>query len=139
MTTEKHAALDAVMTFLDSYAKRDVEGCMEAITDSRPVLIFGTNDNEVFSTLDDLRAAFTRDFANMSDIHWGKERHAHVEAAETLASVIIELSISFQSEGEEVDTLFRYALTLGKEGGQWKICAGMASVPFASGTYSFAE
>ena len=139
MTTEKHTALEAVRSFLGSYAKRDVEGCMAAISASRPVFIFGTNDNEVFSTLDDLRTAFTRDFATMSNIRWGKERHVHVEAAETLASVIIELSISFQSEGEEVDTLFRYALTLNKEGGQWEICSGMASVPFASGTYTFAQ
>ena len=61
----------------------------------------------------------------------------HPEAASTFASVIVEAPISYQSGGKGVETLFRYALTLTKEGEQWKICSGMASVPFAVGTYSF--
>jgi hypothetical protein len=70
-------------------------------------------------------------------IRWGEYRHIHVEAVSTLACVIIELPISHQSEGKNFETLFRYALTLAKEGEQWKICAGMASVPYGTGTYSF--
>jgi len=42
-----------------------------------------------------------------------------------------------KEEGKDVKTPFRYALTLAQEGGQWKICSGMASVPFAPGTYAF--
>ncbi len=137
MTDQEQAALDTVMKFLDSYSQRSVEGCMSAIAGSRPTLLFGTNENEVFKTPDDIRAALSSDFGSMTDIRWGAQRNVRVEAASTLASVLVELPISYRSHGENVETLFRYALTLVNEGGQWKICAGIASVPFAAGTYSF--
>jgi ketosteroid isomerase-like protein len=139
MTNEKQAVLDTVKDFLDSYAQRSIERCMSLLSVSRPILLFGTNENEVFKTHDDLRSAFKRDFESMTHIRWGKHRQFHVEALSTLASVLVELPISYQSEGKEVETLFRYALTLTKEGEQWKICSGMASVPFMAGTYSFSE
>jgi ketosteroid isomerase-like protein len=137
MNSEEQTVLDAVMHFLDSYAKRSVEGCVSAMTASRPMLLLGTNDDEVFRTIEDVRGAFGRDFASMTDIRLGERRNVHVEAGSTLASVIIELPISYKNEGKDVATLFRYALTLAKEVGQWKICSGMASVPFVTGTYSF--
>lgn len=137
MNKEEQGALDAVIKFLDSYSQRNIEACMAAIAVSRPILMLGTNDNEVFRSSQDVRMAFSKDFANMTDIHWGKHRNIHVEAVSTLASVIIELPISYQNEGEKVETLFRYALTLTKEGEEWKLCSGVASVPFVSGTYAF--
>ena len=137
MIREEQAALDAVMNFLDSYAQRNIEGCMSAIAVSRPIMLFGTNENEVFRTSGDLRSALKRDFASMTNIRWGKHRNIHVEVASMFASVIVELPISYQIYGKGVETLFRYALTLTKEGEQWKICSGMASVPFADGTYLF--
>jgi hypothetical protein len=39
-----------------------------------------------------------------------------------------------EKSGGKVKTLFRYAVTLFKEGGEWKICSGLTSVPFVSGT-----
>lgn len=137
MTKEEQAALDAVMNFLDSYSKRNIEGCMSVIATSKPLLLFGTNGNEVFRTADEVRDAFAKDFESMTNIRLGNRHNVHVEAAPTLACVIIELPISYQSEGKNVGTLFRYALTLIREGGLWKICAGMTSVPFATGTYVF--
>ncbi len=137
MTREEQSALDAVARFLDSYATRSIEGCMSVITTSKVIQLFGTNENEVFRSAADVRSALTRDFGNMADIRWGKDRAVYVEANSTLASVIVERPISYQSEGKKVETLFRYALTLTREGADWKICAGVASVPFAAGTYSF--
>ena len=75
----------------------------------------------------------------MSNIRWGEPRNIHIDATPILACVIVELPISYQNQGKEVKTLFRYVLTLTKEDKQWKICSGMASVPFVSGTYSFPE
>lgn len=139
MNNEEQSALNAVMNFLDSYAKRNVEACMSAIAVSRPILLLGTNDNEVFRTTEDVRDAFKRDFASMTNIRWGKQRNVHVVSTPTTSSVMVELPISYQTDGKDVEVLFRYALTLTKEGEQWKICSGMASVPFAAGTYSFSE
>jgi len=137
MTNEEQGAFEAVRNFLDSYSQRNIEACMSLISASRPIMLFGTNENEVFKTRDDLRSALKRDFDSMTNIRWGEHRQFHVEALSTLASVLVELSISYQIGGKETETLFRYALTLTREDGQWKICSGMASVPFAAGTYSF--
>ncbi len=137
MTKEEQAAADAVMKFLDCYAQKNVEGCLSALVVAKPILLMGTNDNEVFRTASEIRAAFMKDFECITHVGWANPHHIHVAAARSLASVIIERPISYENEGKEVKTLFRYALTLVKEAGQWKICAGLASVPFATGTYSF--
>jgi len=139
MANKEQAVLDAVRNFLDSYSQRNIEKCMSLISVSRPILLFGTNENEVFKTLDDVRSAFKRDFESMTNIDWGQHRQFHVEALFTLASVLIELPISYQTEEKEVKALFRYALTLTREDGQWKICSLMASVPLKDGTYIFPE
>jgi hypothetical protein len=137
MTKEENAALKAVTTFLNNYAKKNIDGCMAILTKSESIMMLGTNDNEIFTTTKSIRAAFKRDYKSMSDIRWGKRRNLFVKASSTLAGVIIEMPISYKSEGEKVKTIFRYAMTLVKENEKWKICAGMASVPFSSGTYSF--
>jgi len=139
MTNEEQGVLDAVQAFLDSYSERNVQKCMSVISDAQPIVLFGTNQNEVFKTREEVRAAFKRDFDSMSDIRWGEHRQFHVRAVSTLASVLVELPTSFQVDGKRTETLFRYALTLIREGEEWKICCGMASVPFAEGTYTFSE
>jgi len=139
MTNEEQAVLDTVKDFLDSYSEKSIERCMSLIAVSKPIMLFGTNENEVFKTRDEVCSAFKRDFESMTNIRWGEHRQFHVEALSTLASVLIELPVSYESEGKETATLFRYALTLTKEGDQWKICSGIASVPFVAGTYSFPE
>jgi len=137
MHIEEEAAFNSVMQFLHCYEKQDVEGCLAALTSSRPLMLLGTNEGEVFRTVEEIRTAFRRDFKQMKNIRWGEPRHVHVTACDTLASVIIELPISYEVAGKTEKTLFRHALTLNKEDGQWKICGGMASVPFGPGTYSF--
>lgn len=141
MTQEKQAVINTVMNYLGNYAKKNIENCMSAIVTSTPIMLFGTNDNEIFRSTEEIRAAFNRDFSAMDDIFWGTHRYLHVEVSPTLASIVIELSIAYTAIGQEspkdIETLFRYALTLVKEDQEWKICAGMASVPFATGTYTF--
>lgn len=143
MTNEKQAVINAVSNFLDNYAGKKLENCMSAIVATTPILLLGTNDNEVFRSTEEIRAAFTRDFSSMEDIKWGAHRYLHAETSPTLASVVLELSIAYtaieQETAKDVETLFRYAFTLVKEDQQWKICAALASVPFATGTYSFGQ
>lgn len=143
MMNEKQAAINTVTNFLDSYARKNLENCMSAIVAATPILLLGTNDNEVFRSTEEIRAAFTRDFRSMDDIRWGAHRYLHVETTPTLASIVLELSIAYtaieQETAKDIETLFRYAFTLVKEDQQWKICAALASVPFATGTYSFGQ
>lgn len=139
MNTEEKAALDVVNQFLERYAQRDLDGCLATIAQSKPVIFFGTNTNEVFTAREQVCEAFRSDFDNMHNICWGQRRQVNVQASPTLACVMIELPISYENAGESVQTIFRYAMVLCRDGESWKILSGMASVPFAAGTYSFAK
>ncbi|HLZ33448.1 MAG TPA: nuclear transport factor 2 family protein [Nitrospira sp.] len=137
MTKEEAAVREVVKEFLSGYEQRQVESCMSVMTHSRPLLFLGTNADEVWKTPEDLRAAFDRDFRTMTNIRWGDYRHFAIEASATLASVLIELPVSFQVGEKQEQTLFRFALTLHKELEQWKISLAMGSVPHKAGTITF--
>ncbi|NMC95882.1 MAG: hypothetical protein GYA70_00290, partial [Deltaproteobacteria bacterium] len=108
MTREQQAALKVAMGFLNHYAERDIESLMDDMATSKPLFMMGTNDNEVFKSTRSIRASFKKDFQNMDNIRWGKRRNVHVQADPFLASVIIEMPISYQSAGKKIKTLFRY-------------------------------
>jgi ketosteroid isomerase-like protein len=137
MTKEEAAVRQVVKQFLSGYEQRQVESCMSVMTHSRPLLFLGTNADEVFKTPEDLRAAFDRDFRAMTNIRWGDYRHFAIEASSTLASVLVELAVSFQAGEKKEQTLFRFAFALHKELEQWKICLAMGCVPHKSGTITF--
>lgn len=139
MTRDEQGALDAVRSYLHGYAEGDVDACLAVIAGSRPVLIFGTNADEVLKSRDDVRAALMRDRDSMANIRLGEFRHLQVEAAPEHAFVLLELPIAYEAEGGETETILRFALSLAREGERWVISSGMASVPFAAGTYSFTE
>ena len=132
---EAQRALDVVRTLLDCYRRRDVDGCMATIAADAPLLLLGTNEDEVFSTAEEVRGSFAHDFAGMTDIHIGEPTQLRAEASATLASVIVEVPIAYTAEGSRAHAHIRYALTLVHEHEAWKICAGVASVPFPAGAY----
>lgn len=137
MENEKQEVIKTVEGLLHAYTKKDIEGCMGFMTNKMPFLMFGTNDDEVLTDPAGLREALRRDFSMMDHINFGTYQNQYIKVCKKLASVIVELPISYESDGQQTLTLFRYALTLAREDDRWKVCAGMASVPFKSGTYSF--
>lgn len=138
METKNKPVREAVLSFLDGYARKDLSACMSCFAESSPLMIFGTNVDEVFTSRQDLQAGLARDFASMNSIHWGDLRNLHIQAGESSAMVMVELPISYETGGKTERTMFRYALGLKKEAGAWKISAGLASVPSAAGNYELA-
>jgi ketosteroid isomerase-like protein len=137
MEDEKPAVMQVIQFYLNAYAEKDIAGCMNLVAEEAPILFLGTNDDEVLRDRLGLEEAFRKDFSLMSHIRFGEPRNQYLKAHGQLASVILELPISYESSGQQNHALFRYAVTLTQEHNQWKICAGMASVPFKSGTYTF--
>jgi len=137
MTDQKLAVSETIQRYLDAYAKKDLEGCLECIAEQAPLLMLGTNDDEIITDRKELVNAYQRDFSMMDNIALGEVRQRHVEAGADLASMLLELPLRYTAEGDETKTLFRFAFTLVRENGAWKISAGMTSVPFKSGTYAF--
>ena len=127
----------AVMAFLDAYAKNDVDGCMALVAQNNPILIFGTNLDEICKNRNEVQAALQRDITNMSNVRWGEVRHIQITQDTSCANVLMELPLAYVAGGKEEQVVFRYALCLVMESGQWKIASGMASVPTAENSYSF--
>ena len=130
---------DAVMQFLNAYASRDLEGCMQLIAKDRPLMLLGTNLDEVFKTRDEVQQSLKRDFAAMSNIQWGSVRHISMEATDNLASVLIELPVSYVANERQEQTMLRYALVLIKQDDSWRIVQAMASLPAPAGSYNFSS
>ena len=137
MQQEKQTIMETVKHYLNAYADKNLADCMKYISEESPILMLGTNEDEVISDRAALEKAYQRDFSLMNRINFGEFRNQYIETNGRLASVLVELSTSFESQGKITQTIVRYALTLTQEADQWKICAGMTSVPFKSGTYSF--
>lgn len=137
MTDQKLLVSETIQRYLDAYAKKDLEGCLACIAERAPLLMLGTNDDEIITDRNEMVKAYQRDFSMMDDIALGAVRQRHVEVGADLASMLLERPLSYTADGAATKTLFRFAFTLVRENGEWKISAGMTSVPFKSGTYSF--
>ena len=132
MGNTSNTILDTLKGYLASYAKKDLDACMAMFCEEGELLVMGTSQEELFTDRAALREAFRSDFGTLSDIRFGELTHSHVEHSDTLASAMMETPLSFSSGGERTSTLFRQALTLRKENGQWRIGAFMSCLPSGS-------
>ena len=130
---------DAAMQFLSAYASRDLEGCMQWMAKDRPLMVVGTNLEEVFKTREEVQQSLKRDFATMSNIQWGVPSHISTEATENLASVIIELPISYVADKKQEKIMLRYMLAFIRQYDCWRIVQAMASLPAEVGSYNFSS
>ena len=137
MSDVENSVNETIDLFFDGYARGDIAACLSAFAVQQPVMVVGTNIDEICQNREQLELALKRDFACMSAVHWGAPRHRQVVASPAMASVFIERPLSYTADGQEQQVLFRYAFTLLPESGQWKICSAMAAVPAAAGNYQF--
>ena len=137
MSDVEDSVNETIKRFLDGYAKRDPALCLSAFVERSPMMIVGTNLDEICQNREQLESALMRDFACMSALNWGVPRHRLVVAKQDMASVFVELPLSYTAEGKDLQVWFRYAFTLLPESGQWRICSAMAAVPAAAGNYQF--
>ena len=128
---------ETIDRFFDGYANGDMAACLSAFVEQPPMMVVGTNVDEICQDREQLASALQRDFASMSAVRWGTPRYRQVFAAQSMASVFIERPLAYTADGEEQQLLFRYAFTLRPESGQWKVCSAMAAVPAAAGNYQF--
>jgi ketosteroid isomerase-like protein len=120
---------DVIEQFFNAYAKANVEDCIATFSQKNPIMVLGTNTDEVIKSRESLRQGLARDFSQMSNICWGSISHLSTIESEQLASVILELPIKFTCENEEQKTLLRYAFGLSKEQAEWKISQVLVSIP----------
>lgn len=137
MTKERAAIQQIVNEFLQAYELQQVDRVMSFYSQTTALLVLGTNENEAFQSTQELREAYKRDFSDMANFKWGAFHQFSLEVSEGLASVLMEMPMSFQAEGKKQQSLFRLSLTLRNEGNKWMICEALGSVPYPAGTVSF--
>ena len=137
MSDVENSVNETIDLFFDGYARGDIAACLSAFALQQPVMVVGTNIDEICQNREQLALALKRDFASMSAVRWGTPRHRQVVASAAMASVFIERPLSYTADGQEQQVLFRYAFTLLPESGLWKIRSAMAAVPAAAGNYKF--
>lgn len=135
--SQHESVKQTVMQFMQAYASRDIDACMHMIAADKPLLIFGTNADEVFKTADEVRHSLRRDFDAMSNVRWGDIKHIAIEVDQHLATALLELPVSYVAENQEEKVIFRYAFVLRFHQNTWQIVNAMASVPGAPGAYTF--
>jgi ketosteroid isomerase-like protein len=137
MSGEEQAVLETLQRYFAGYAQGDVELCMSTIAPTGPLLLFGTNADEIATSAAEVRAGLERDMAAMSDVRVGDLQRLHIEATATQAFALFEVSMAWRSAGADTTTQMRFALSLGKADGQWRIRSGLVSVPSTAGTYQY--
>lgn len=133
------SAKDTAMQFLNAYASRDIEMCMQFMASDRKLMVMGTNLDEVFETHDAIRNSLQRDFAAMSNIQWGAPNHISAETTDSIASVLIELPVSYVADKKQEEVMLRYALLFIRQDDRWRIVQAMASLPANAGSYHFSS
>ena len=137
MNSDEQAVMTAVGSFLVAYTQADIDTCIAALSTQRPLLLMGTNEDEVICTHEAAKKLFEADFKSMSGLRWAPYQQQWVAVSADLASVIIALPLTYRHADKDVTVQFRYAFTLACEEKQWKICAAVASVPRPAQTYAF--
>ena len=137
MNSNEQAVMTAVGAFLVAYTQADIVTCMAALSTQRPLMLMGTNEDEVICTHEAAKKLFEADFKCMSGLRWGLYQQQWVATSADLASVIIALPLTYRHADKDVTVQFRYAFTLACEEKQWKICAAAACVPRPAQTYAF--
>ena len=137
MSDVENSVNETIDLFFDGYARGDLAACLAAFVQQQPMLVVGTNVDEICQNREQQASALSRDFSCMSAVRWGAPRHRQLVASPAMASVFIERPLAYTADGQDQQVLFRYAFTLLPESGQWKICSAMASVAAAAGNYQF--
>lgn len=137
MNSTEQAVMTAVGSFLVAYTQADIATCMAALSTLRPLMLMGTNEDEVICSREAAKRLFEADFKSMSGLRWAPYQQQWLAVNADLASVIIALPLTYRHEDKDATVQFRYAFTLAYEEKQWKICAAMASVPRPALTYAF--
>src|SRR5690554_4784455 len=96
---------NTVGSFLGAYAGKDINTCLSYIATGMPLLIMGTNDDEIITSYDEIRDAFEADISVMENVSWGEVRYSYVKAENSLGSVLVELPINFTNQGTESSVL----------------------------------
>ena len=123
LANEKLVVQATATRFWKAYEQKDYATAGE-------LTFFGTDSAEVIKSLAQWEALMKNDWELFDSTHFGDPQNVSIQVSShgELASLVYEVPDVSLVEGKQVESLDRFAMTLIKENGEWRIIQGMTAV-----------
>jgi len=130
LANEKLVVQATVTKFWKAYEQKDLATITKLLSTSGELTFFGTDSAEVIKSLAQWEALMKNDWKLFDSTHFGDPQNVSIQLSShgELASLVYEVPDVSLVEGKQVESLDRFAMTLIKENGEWRIIQGMTAV-----------
>jgi SnoaL-like domain len=130
LANEKLVVQATVTRFWKAYEQKDLTTITKLLSTSGELTFFGTDSAEVIKSLAQWEALMKNDWKLFDSTHFGDPQNVSIQVSNhgELASLVYEVPDVSLVEGTQVESLDRFAMTLIKENGEWRIIQGMTAV-----------
>jgi len=127
---DKADVVATLIRFWQAYERKDLATMSAMLTTSSDFIFFGSDAAEVTSTRRDWENLMRNDWQLFETIKFGEPRNVAIQISDDgkLASAVYEVPDISLVEGKSIESLDRFALTMRKESGTWRIVQGMTAV-----------
>jgi ketosteroid isomerase-like protein len=119
-----------VIRFWQAYERKDLATLSTMLTTGDDFMFFGSDAAEVVKTRREWEELMRNDWRLFETIRFGEPRNISVQISRDrqLASIVYEVTDISMVEGKNIESLDRFAMTMRKEDGAWRIVHGMTAV-----------
>ncbi len=119
-----------VTRFWQTYERKDLAALSNMLTTADDFTFFGSDVAEVVKTRREWEELMRNDWQLFETIRFGEPRNIAVQmsADKQLASIVYEVTEISLVEGKKIESLDRFAMTVRKEAGVWRVVQGMTAV-----------
>jgi ketosteroid isomerase-like protein len=119
-----------VTRFWQTYERKDLAALSNMLTTADDFTFFGSDVAEVVKTRREWEELVRNDWQLFETIRFGEPRNIAVQmsADKQLASIVYEVTDISLVEGKKIESLDRFAMTMRKEAGVWRVVQGMTAV-----------
>jgi SnoaL-like domain len=127
---EKTAVAVTLVQFWQAYEQKDLATMSSMLTTASDFVFFGSDAREVITSRREWEDLMKNDWQLFETTKFGIRRHLAIQISDdgTLASAVYEVPDVSLVEGKSVESLDRFAMTVRKENGTWRIVQGMTAV-----------
>jgi len=119
-----------VMRFWQAYERKDLAALSNMLTAADDFIFFGSDAAEVVRTRGKWEELMRDDWLLFETLRFAEPRNIAVQmsADKQLASIVYEVTDFSLVEGKKIESLDRFAMTMRKEAGAWRVVQGMTAV-----------
>jgi ketosteroid isomerase-like protein len=127
---DKAEVVATVVRFWQAYERKDLATLSNMLTTADDFTFFGSDAAEVVKTRREWEDLMRNDWQFFETIRFGEPSNIAIQisADKQLASIMYEVTDISLVGGKNVESLDRFAMTMRKENGAWRIVHGMTAV-----------